>query len=110
MALAYGPEVNFLEPEEETSPSFPSLGKEFKAWQSKSMASVVGPKVNFLEPEQEASPSLPSLGKEFMGLPSKSLALAYGPKLNLLETERKPNGACQVLERNSRPRHPNVWP
>ena len=49
LALAYGPKVNLLDPEQEASPSLPSLGKECQALPSKSWALAYGPKVHYQE-------------------------------------------------------------
>ena len=99
--LSLWPKVNFLELEQEVSPSLTILGREFKAWQSKSMVLAYGPEVNFLKPEEETSPSFLSLGKESKNWQSKSMASVVGPKVNFLEPERKPIRAFQILKRNS---------
>ena len=107
--LSLWPKVNFLELEQEVSPSLTILGREFKAWQSKSMVLAYGPEVNFLKPEEETSPSFLSLGKESKNWQSKSMASVVGPKVNFLEPERKPIRAFQILERNSWAGHQNIW-
>ena len=47
LPLGYGPKVNFLEPEQEASPSHSSLGEGYQALLSKSQALDYGPKANF---------------------------------------------------------------